>query len=146
MCFLLLHLQLARSLVPSEIKAGVSVATVSAVLQSKDNKHVLQPVPKPAPVPPSKKRKRVTEEPPEVLNPKPLLSGAVPLEPFLAMLHKNGITEVKVEETADGHILHLQTEDVLIQLEEDATHIICDNNEPLRTALRDLVLRFLQKL
>uniref|UniRef100_A0A8C1JZU9 Integrator complex subunit 9 n=1 Tax=Cyprinus carpio TaxID=7962 RepID=A0A8C1JZU9_CYPCA len=138
--------ELARSLVPSEIKAGVSVATVSAVLQSKDNKHVLQPVPKPAPVPPSKKRKRVTEEPPEVLNPKPLLSGAVPLEPFLAMLHKNGITEVKVEETADGHILHLQTEDVLIQLEEDATHIICDNNEPLRTALRDLVLRFLQKL
>ncbi|XP_073708898.1 integrator complex subunit 9 [Garra rufa] len=138
--------ELAKSLVPSEIKAGVSVATVSAVLQSKDNKHVLQPVPKPAPVPPSKKRKRVIEEAPEVLNPKPLLSGAVPLEPFLAMLYKNGIREVKVEETADGHILHLQAEDVLIQLEEDGTHIICDNNEPLRTALRDLVLHFLQKL
>ncbi|KTG45422.1 hypothetical protein cypCar_00027734 [Cyprinus carpio] len=39
---LLKDIQLARSLVPSEIKAGVSVATVSAVLQSKDNKHVLQ--------------------------------------------------------------------------------------------------------
>uniref|UniRef100_A0A673I2C3 Integrator complex subunit 9 n=1 Tax=Sinocyclocheilus rhinocerous TaxID=307959 RepID=A0A673I2C3_9TELE len=116
---LLLNLQLARSLVPSEIKAGVSVATVSAVLQVSEC-----PVPKPAPVPPSKKRKRVMEDPPEVLKPNPLLSGAVPLEPFLAMLHKNGITEVKVEETADGHILHLQAEDVLIQLEEDATHII----------------------
>ncbi|RXN32236.1 integrator complex subunit 9 [Labeo rohita] len=141
--------ELAKSLVPSEIKAGVSVATVSAVLQSKDNKHVLQVsdrCPKPAPVPPSKKRKRVMEEAPETLNPKPLLSGAVPLEPFLAMLYKNGIREVKVEETTDGHILHLQAEDVLIQLEEDATHIICDNNEPLRTALRDLVLHFLQKL
>lgn len=64
----------------------------------------------------------------------------------LNLCSQNGITEVKVEETADGHILHLQTEDALIQLEEDATHIICDNNEPLRTALRDLVLRFLQKL
>uniref|UniRef100_A0A6Q2Z3G2 Integrator complex subunit 9 n=1 Tax=Esox lucius TaxID=8010 RepID=A0A6Q2Z3G2_ESOLU len=138
--------ELAKSLVPSEIKPGVSLATVSAVLQSKDNKHTLQPVPKPLPLPPSKKRKRVVEEPPEVLAPKPLLSGSVPLEAFLAVLHKHGITEVKVEETADGHILHLQAEDTLIQLEEDGTHIVCDNNEPLRTTLRDLVLRFLMKL
>lgn len=50
-----------------------------------------------------------------------------------------------MEETADGHILHLQAEDTLIQLEEDGTHIVCDS-EPLRTTLRDLVLRFLQKL
>uniref|UniRef100_A0A8C9YPH6 Integrator complex subunit 9 n=1 Tax=Sander lucioperca TaxID=283035 RepID=A0A8C9YPH6_SANLU len=138
--------ELANSLVPSEIKPGVSMATVSAVLHSKDNKHTLQSVPKPPPVPPSKKRKRVMEEPPVVLAPKPLLSGAVPLEAFLATLQKHGITEVKVEETADGHILHLQADDTLIQLEEDGTHIVCDNNEPLRTTLRDLVLRFLQKL
>jgi hypothetical protein len=53
---------------------------------------------------------------------------------------------VKVEETADGHILHLQAEDALIQMEAHATHIVCDNNEPMRTTLRDLVLRFLQRL
>lgn len=47
-----------------------------------------QSVPKPPPVPPSKKRKRVMEEPPELLAPKPLLSGAIPLEAFLAALHK----------------------------------------------------------
>uniref|UniRef100_A0A671VHU4 Integrator complex subunit 9 n=1 Tax=Sparus aurata TaxID=8175 RepID=A0A671VHU4_SPAAU len=134
--------ELANSLVPSEIKPGVSLATVSAVLHSKDNKHTLQV----SVLPPSKKRKRVMEEPPVVLAPKPLLSGAVPLDAFLATLQKHGITEVKVEETADGHILHLQAEDTLIQLEEDGTHIVCDNNEPLRTTLRDLVLRFLQKL
>lgn len=64
----------------------------------------------------------------------------------LSVTPQHGITEVKVEETADGHILHLQAEDTLIQLEEDGTHIVCDNNEPLRTTLRDLVLRFLQKL
>lgn len=65
---------------------------------------------------------------------------------WLCLHLQHGITEVKVEETADGHILHLQAEDTLIQLEEDGTHIVCDNNEPLRTTLRDLVLRFLQKL
>uniref|UniRef100_A0A8C5I521 Integrator complex subunit 9 n=1 Tax=Gouania willdenowi TaxID=441366 RepID=A0A8C5I521_GOUWI len=135
--------ELANSLVPSELKPGVSVANVSAILHSKDNKHTLQVT---APAPPSKKRKRVVEEPPVGGAPKPLLSGAVPLEPFLATLQKHGITEVKVEETTDGHILHLQAEDTLIQLEEDGTHIVCDNNEPLRTTIRDLVLRFLQKL
>uniref|UniRef100_A0A8C7SPL3 Integrator complex subunit 9 n=1 Tax=Oncorhynchus mykiss TaxID=8022 RepID=A0A8C7SPL3_ONCMY len=65
---------------------------------------------------------------------------------FLSLPSQHGITEVKVEETTDGHILHLQAEDTLIQLEEDGTHIVCDDNEPLRTALRDLVLRFLMKL
>lgn len=34
--------QLADSLVPMEIKPGISLATVSAVLHTKDNKHVLQ--------------------------------------------------------------------------------------------------------
>lgn len=138
--------ELADSLVPSEIKPGISVATVTAVLHSKDNKHVLRPTLKLALAPPpSKKRKRVLEEPPEHRAPKPLLSGAVPIEQFLATLQKQGITEVKVEDTPDGHILHLQDEDTLIQLEEDSTHIICDNNEMLRATLRDLVLRFLQK-
>lgn len=47
-----------------------------------------QSVPKPPPAPPTKKRKRVIEEPPVVLAPKPLLSGAVPLEAFLTTLQK----------------------------------------------------------
>lgn len=34
--------QLADSLVPMEIKPGISLATVLAVLHTKDNKHVLQ--------------------------------------------------------------------------------------------------------
>ena len=43
---------------------------------------------RPPPAAPTKKRKRVAEEPPELLAPKPLLSGAVPLDGFLATLHK----------------------------------------------------------
>lgn len=47
-------------------------------------------MPKPAPVAPSKKRKRLIDEVPERSTPKPLLNGAVPLEAFLASLHKVG--------------------------------------------------------
>lgn len=137
--------ELADLLVPSEIKTGISVSTVSGVLRTKDNKHVLQLPPKPVPPPATKKRKRVNEEIPEQKPPKPLLSGSMPLDQFVQSLEKHGITDVKVEDTPEGHIVHLQAEDSLIQLEEDSTHIICDN-EVLRTQLRDLVLKFLQKL
>ncbi|KFW85242.1 Integrator complex subunit 9, partial [Manacus vitellinus] len=140
-----LLLQLADSLVPLEIKPGISLATVSAVLHTKDNKHVLQLPPKPPQPPASKKRKRVSDDVPECKALKPLLSGSIPVDQFVQTLEKHGFSDVKVEDTAKGHIVLLQEAETLIQLEEDSTHIICDNDEPLRVKLRDLVLKFLQK-
>ncbi|KAJ7417673.1 Integrator complex subunit 9 [Pitangus sulphuratus] len=142
---LLKEVQLADSLVPLEIKPGISLATVSAVLHTKDNKHVLQLPPKPPQPPASKKRKRVSDDVPECKALKPLLSGSIPVDQFVQTLEKHGFSDVKVEDTAKGHIVLLQEAETLIQLEEDSTHIICDNDEPLRVKLRDLVLKFLQK-
>ncbi|NWS75603.1 INT9 protein, partial [Crotophaga sulcirostris] len=136
---------LADSLVPLEIKPGISLATVSAVLHTKDNKHVLQLPPKPPQPPASKKRKRVSDDVPECKSLKPLLSGSIPLDQFVQTLEKHGFSDVKVEDTGKGHIVLLQEAETLIQIEEDSTHIICDNDEPLRVKLRDLVLKFLQK-
>ncbi|KAM8954214.1 integrator complex subunit 9 [Pelodytes ibericus] len=136
---------LAESLVPMEIKPGVSLATISALLSSKDNKHVLQVVPKPAPVQPGKKRKRGAEETPETQPFKPLLSGSIPVEQFVQTLEKHGFSDVKIEDTSKGHIVHLQEAETLIQFEEDSTHIICEHDERLRVRLRDLVLKFLRK-
>ena len=137
--------ELADSLVPMEIKPGISLATVSAVLHTKDNKHVLQPPPRPAQPTSSKKRKRVSEDVPDCKVLKPRLSGSIPVEQFVQTLEKHGFSDVKVEDTAKGHIVLLQEAETLIQIEEDSTHIICDNDETLRVRLRDLVLRFLQK-
>uniref|UniRef100_A0A8C3L0V2 Integrator complex subunit 9 n=1 Tax=Chrysolophus pictus TaxID=9089 RepID=A0A8C3L0V2_CHRPC len=136
---------LADSLVPLEIKPGISLATVSAMLHTKDNKHVLQLPPKPPQPPTSKKRKRVSDDVPECKPLKPLLSGSIPVDQFVQTLEKHGFSDVKVEDTAKGHIVLLQEAETLIQIEEDSTHIICDNDEPLRVKLRDLVLKFLQK-
>ncbi|NXK53632.1 INT9 protein, partial [Chauna torquata] len=137
--------ELADSLVPLEIKPGISLATVSAVLHTKDNKHVLQLPPKPPQPPASKKRKRVSDDVPECKPLKPLLSGSIPVDQFVQTLEKHGFSDIKVEDTAKGHIVLLQEAETLIQIEEDSTHIICDNDEPLRVKLRDLVLKFLQK-
>nr|KAF6480431.1 integrator complex subunit 9 [Molossus molossus] len=137
--------ELADSLVPMEIKPGISLATVSAVLHTKDNKHVLQPPPRPAPPTGGKKRKRVSDDIPDCKVLKPLLSGSIPVEQFVQTLEKHGFSDIKVEDTAKGHIVLLQEAETLIQIEEDSTHIICDNDEMLRVRLRDLVLKFLQK-
>uniref|UniRef100_A0A8C5PBJ1 Integrator complex subunit 9 n=1 Tax=Leptobrachium leishanense TaxID=445787 RepID=A0A8C5PBJ1_9ANUR len=136
---------LAAALVPMQIKPDVSLAPISAVLCKKDNKHVLQVPPKPAPIPTGKKRKRAGEEVPEAQPFKPLLSGSIPVEQFVQALEKHGFTDVKIEDTAKGHIVHLQEADTLIQFEEDSTHIICEHDERLRVRLRDMVLKFLQK-
>ncbi|XP_030672895.1 integrator complex subunit 9 isoform X2 [Nomascus leucogenys] len=137
--------ELADSLVPMEIKPGISLATVSAVLHTKDNKHLLQPPPRPAQPTSGKKRKRVSDDVPDCKVLKPLLSGSIPLEQFVQTLEKHGFSDIKVEDTAKGHIVLLQEAETLIQIEEDSTHIICDNDEMLRVRLRDLVLKFLQK-
>ncbi|OWK01233.1 INTS9 [Cervus elaphus hippelaphus] len=130
-------LSLADSLVPMEIKPGISLATVSAVLHTKDNKHVLQPPPRPAQPTGGKKRKRASDDIPDCKVLKPLLSGSIPVDQFVQTLEK-------VEDTAKGHIVLLQEAETLIQIEEDSTHIICDDDEVLRVRLRDLVLKFLQ--
>ncbi|KAM4681458.1 integrator complex subunit 9 isoform 2-T2 [Amazona ochrocephala] len=101
--------------------------------------------PKPPQPPASKKRKRVNDDVPECKALKPLLSGSIPVDQFVQTLEKHGFSDVKVEDTAKGHIVLLQEAETLIQIEEDSTHIICDNDEPLRVKLRDLVLKFLQK-
>ncbi|XP_032490343.1 integrator complex subunit 9 isoform X2 [Phocoena sinus] len=137
--------ELADSLVPMEIKPGVSLATVSAVLHTKDNKHILQPPPRPAQPTGGKKRKRASDDIPDCKVLKPLLSGSIPVEQFVQTLEKHGFSDIKVEDTAKGHIVLLQEAETLIQIEEDSTHIICDNDEMLRVRLRDLVLKFLQK-
>uniref|UniRef100_A0A452EEI3 Integrator complex subunit 9 n=1 Tax=Capra hircus TaxID=9925 RepID=A0A452EEI3_CAPHI len=137
--------ELADSLVPMEIKPGISLATVSAVLHTKDNKHVLQPPPRPAQPTGGKKRKRASDDIPDCKVLKPLLSGSIPVDQFVQTLEKHGFSDIKVEDTAKGHIVLLQEAETLIQIEEDSTHIICDDDEVLRVRLRDLVLKFLQK-
>ncbi|KAM7053730.1 LOW QUALITY PROTEIN: integrator complex subunit 9-like [Molossus nigricans] len=137
--------ELADSLVPMDIKPGISLATVSAVLHTKDNKHVLQPPPRPAPPTGGKKRKRVSDDIPDCKVLKPLLSGSIPVEQFVQTLEKHGFSDIQVEDTAKGHVVLLQEAETLIQIEEDSTQIICDNDEMLRVRLRDLVLKFLQK-
>lgn len=58
---------------------------------------------------------------------------------------QHGFSDIKVEDTPKGHLVLFQDVETLIRIEEDSTHIMCENDESLRVKLQDLVLKFLQK-
>ncbi|XP_006820079.1 LOW QUALITY PROTEIN: integrator complex subunit 9-like [Saccoglossus kowalevskii] len=135
--------ELASTLEPTEMKSGVFVSTITGSTTVKDNKYVLQPLPK-APVVVGKKRKRGEEE---IINkhPKHYVYGNLDIEDFVRNLTKHGVTDMKVEDTPGGHIVHLPSEDTIIQVEEGSTHIFCEGNETLRKKLRDVLIMCLPK-
>uniref|UniRef100_T1JKD7 Beta-Casp domain-containing protein n=1 Tax=Strigamia maritima TaxID=126957 RepID=T1JKD7_STRMM len=133
---------LAMSVVPVEIRPGVSVTTFNGLLVVKDNKYAIKPL-----NPPIEKgaigKKRKLED--ESRRPVSYTWGTLDVDEFVQKLAKEGITDVKVEESATGHIVHLPNEDTLIQVEGNSTHIFCESDEKLRHILRDALLQCLNK-
>ncbi|XP_052813057.1 integrator complex subunit 9-like isoform X2 [Mya arenaria] len=125
--------KLASSLDPVEIKPGSAVSMVNASLVVKDNKYILEPLP-PADV----------EGKP--FKPRPYIYGSLNTKAFVDTLSKQGISDIKVEDRDEGCIIHLPKEDILIQVEQGSTHIMCGGDETLRIKIRDSLLQCLQKL
>ncbi|XP_063959379.1 integrator complex subunit 9-like [Lytechinus pictus] len=140
--------EVASSLSPVELQPGVLVSTVTGQLNLHDNKFILEELPSPqaslqlGPGQPQRKRKREEETTPKVFtsHPKNYVYGNIDMEEFVQSLASNGIADVKVESTGSGHIVHLESEDTIIQLEEGSTHIFCEGNEKLRKQLRDVLI------
>ncbi|XP_071953861.1 integrator complex subunit 9-like [Antedon mediterranea] len=135
--------QISDDLTPTEVRPGVLVSAVTGVLVVKDNQYVLQNVPPsnpPVDIQVSRKRRREEEVPKK---PKHYIYGCINVDEFVQSLDKAGISDVKVEESPRGHIIHLQEEDTIIQLEESSTHIVSEGNEALRRKLRDILIKSL---
>ncbi|XP_013393860.1 integrator complex subunit 9 [Lingula anatina] len=130
--------ELAGSLMPIEVRPGVSVAMVTGSLVTRDNQHTLKPLQTSG-----LKRKLETSSDRKRRS---YFWGALDVQEFVDKLNKEGLTDVKVEDSAEGHIVHLPNEDTLIQLEEGSTHIICEGNEGLRVKLKDILLQCLNRL
>lgn len=73
--------------------------------------------------------------------------GKLDVEDLLQRLAQEGITDAKVEQGSDSNrcIIHLPSADMLIQLDEKSTHILCqDGSQNLRSRLRKVLLQCLQ--
>lgn len=139
--------ELAENLVPSEVRSGVSLATLTGGIHVRDNKHtlkILEETEAKSTSTGSKKRNRVAEE---ILNKKPgnYTWGSLDIDEFVQKITQEGITDAKVTKGSTGYIIHLDNEDTLIQVEDSSTHIFCDGGVQLRQRLRNILLQCLNK-
>lgn len=128
--------ELAASMVPVEVKSGLGVATLTGILQVNNNRCTLKPVQKDT----SGNKKWNGQTPPKIYT-----WGSLDVTEFARKLDKAGFTDVKVENTASGMIVHLPNEDTIIQVDEHSTHVFCEGDYAVRTQLRDLMLQCLSK-
>lgn len=128
---ILVGTEVAKKIVPVEIKPGLSLSTITGTLDVKDNVHKVEDI--------------STEGDLTNRNPK-YEWGTVSINEFKQKLLQEGITDAKVESLGGNVVvIHLQDEDALIQLENNNTHVVCNGDEVLRAKLRRIVMQCLKK-
>lgn len=134
--------ELASTLNPSEIRPGMTLASLTGQLNIKDNKHNIKVLEDDSGVS-SKKR---LGSPEDLWKDCHYEWGSLDIEHFVQRLSLDGITNAKVEKNKTGCIIHLQDEDTLIQVDDRSTHIYCGASDHLlRQRLRDILLQCLNK-
>ncbi|KAG0409769.1 hypothetical protein HPB47_013124 [Ixodes persulcatus] len=131
-----MNAELASSLVPVEVKRGQGVATLTGSLYINNNRCVLKPL---------QKEPAGSKQWNSQAAPKTYTFGSLDVTEFARNLEKAGFTDVKVENTSSGVIVHLPNEDTIIQVDEHSTHVFCEGDYAVRTQLRDLLLQNLSK-
>jgi len=128
---------LAGSLVPSEIRPGVALATITGKLVVRDNRYTLMPISVVKVEPDSSTKGKAKKESSTKIaladqRPNHYLFGKLNTSEFVQKLAAQGIVDAKVETGANGGFpvqIHLPAEDILIQVEESSTHILYDQSE-----------------
>ncbi|KAJ8020959.1 Integrator complex subunit 9 [Holothuria leucospilota] len=152
---ILIAQELAEDLTPSEVKPGQVYATIMGELTVRDNQYKIEKFTSASKLPFSmnslqgRKRELEVDEGQDKLE-GPILKKQIydnlSVEDFVQNLAQHGITDIKVEDSPSGCIVHLQADDALIQIEEGSTHIFSvAGNEPLRRKLRDILVTCLPK-
>ena len=116
--------EIASTLCPKQLEAGVAVAMVSGKVVTRDNKHTL----------------KRSDSGDKTNQSGPCLLGDVDVEQFMMALKNEGIMTAEVEATDTGHIVHFPDIDAMIQLEPGNTHIINHTNDRLRVKIKTALL------
>ncbi|XP_061164855.1 uncharacterized protein LOC133173822 [Saccostrea echinata] len=93
--------QLAKNIGPVEVKPGCMVSMVTAALNIKDNKYTLEMLPEGHL---SGKKRRADGS---LIRQKSYIWGSLNVQTFVDALTRQGITDIKVEDTEDGSIIDL---------------------------------------
>lgn len=133
--------QFAMNILQSEIRPGVSFATVSGALVARDNKFVLYPIEKAI----SKRQlSRQSGSKALALPPNSYYYGNINFQLLMELIARSGITDAVVEGAKNGKFIELKSMKAVIHVEESQTNIItADRN--IRLMLRELITSCLKK-
>ncbi|XP_017785950.1 PREDICTED: integrator complex subunit 9 [Nicrophorus vespilloides] len=120
----------AKQVHPVEIKPGTFLSTITGNFNVKDNIYNV------------KELKPTSDIGPRNIN---YEWGSINLSELMAKLSKEGINDAKLDNTANGYVIHLQEKDALIHLDEKNTHVLCNSDENLRSRLRTILMQCLKK-
>ncbi|EAL39840.2 AGAP005494-PA [Anopheles gambiae str. PEST] len=142
-----LNPKMAKTICPQEVQPGVTVSTVTGVLQVKDNIHDLLPL-EPTKEELADEHKSKPAGPPQPYSQLRTVRyewGTLDINLLLKKLAQDGFTDLKVEQgSADEVTLLLPSEDTVIKVSEKSTDIVCGGKQSLRLKLRDLLLQCVQ--
>lgn len=132
--------ELSTTLMPTEVKPGVAIATVTGYLDGKDNTFIVKSLTR-------NHLKELTGDwrpGSQTLPPTNYSYGSLDLTLLMSKLAQAGLGKATLEHTSTGAIINIK-DDAFITIENDTTtHIVCDFNSPLRSFLKELVMKCLK--
>ncbi|XP_014216076.1 integrator complex subunit 9 [Copidosoma floridanum] len=136
---------LAGNIVPSEIRPGLSLASLNGELEIKDNVYTIKHIESRA----EKKRKASSNNSlaplqEDVIKERKYEYGNLDPQELLQKLDQEGITGARLQQNPLTISIHLP-DDTVIQISDNWTHIICNSDQKLRRRLRNLVLQCLKR-
>lgn len=135
---------MAQKIVPRDVGNGVTISTITGILQVKDKVHNIKPCMESINEQPSGSKKKPPPTREDVLKNVKYEYGSLDVDMLIKRLSQDGITNIKMERQGNILTLHLVNEDTTIKFEENETHIVCGGKQSLRLKLRDSLLKCLQ--
>ncbi|XP_018344280.1 PREDICTED: integrator complex subunit 9 [Trachymyrmex septentrionalis] len=137
--------ELASNIVPSEVRPGLSLASVTGELDVKDNVYTIKNVEDKL----TGKRKMSLGSPApimeEVLKERKHEYGNLDPQELLQKLNQEGFHGAKLQHSPTSTSIHLQDEDTLIQIGDNSTHIFCNGDQKIRKRLRSIIMQCLKR-
>ncbi|XP_061402861.1 integrator complex subunit 9 [Musca vetustissima] len=136
--------EMAQKIVPRDVGNGVTISTITGILQVKDKVHNIKPCADTVSDMPSGSKKQPPPSREDVLKNVKYEYGSPDVDSLVKRLSQDGITNIKMERQGNVLTLHLVNEDTIIKFEDNETHIVCGGKQSLRLKLRDSLLKCLQ--
>lgn len=135
---------MAQKIVPRDVGNGVTISTITGILQVKDKVHNIKPCAEVDNEQASGSKKQPPPTREDVLKNVKYEYGSLDVDLLVKRLSQDGITNIKMERKGNVLTLHLVNEDTTITFEDNETHIVCGGKQSLRLKLRDSLLKCLQ--